>query len=245
MHEVKKWDAELAQFASEAVAAVPLASGDFISTLDGQLTYKGAPVPGNKLQGIILDFVRENQWFDRPYREGEPGIPVCYAFSEGPAHDEGKMRPHPGAAQPQADMCKNCPKNQWGSSPTGKGKACGNVMKLAIVPEGALESLDECPPATMKVPVMSVGNFSNYVLDLHSALKRPPFSVITEISTEPNKKSRFRVTFKHPREIASEHLEAIMEKRKTVRLAKPYPEIEAAPEPPPARGSSSRFGARK
>ena len=230
MSNLNKWDAELAKLATEATASLPTVTGEWLSTKGGHLSYRGQLVPGDKMNVIVLDFLNENQYYDVPFDPTAPASPCCYAFGS----DKGTMMPHAKAAAPQAKSCKGCPHLEWGSADRGKGKACREVLRLALVP--AVETLDElkdCEIAYLKVPVMSVKNFSAMVQQVSQTLKRPPFAVVTEIHvTSDNQVSIF---FKVASAIEDgDMLGALMEKRKEAALDNPYPEIEAAPAQPKA-----------
>ena len=54
--------------------------------------------------------------------------------------------------------CRTCPYNRMGSAGAGKkGKACKNIVKIMMLAEG------QPLPVEIKVPVMSVSNFSRYM----------------------------------------------------------------------------------
>src|SRR5690606_3597374 len=126
--------------------------------------------------------------------------PICYAFHR-PGEEE-EVGPHPSMQanldyfQPQSDFCKNCPNNEWGSAETGRGKACGERRRLAILPAGWYESkrgskdfelniiddaetLDTTDIVFLKLPVMSVKEYGRYVQKLASEFRRPPYGAIT------------------------------------------------------------------
>jgi DNA-directed RNA polymerase alpha subunit len=132
-----------------------------------------------------------------------------------------------------------------GSADTGKGKACKNVRRLALVAEDALESAEDLAIAevrTLKVPVMSGKGWANYVRNtLGEDLQRPYWGVVTTISLMPDPKSQFKVVFELKELIDFEEkpelFDALQKKIKetTPQLLAPYPEMEAAPPPPPPR----------
>jgi hypothetical protein len=240
---INKWDEELAKLATEAVAALPQASVNVLAVrAGGQLYYNDTPVPGSALDAIVLDFVRENQWYEFDYDPNKPGSPACYAYGTDPK----TMTPHPDAPKPQCASCKDCPLNQFGTSKQGKGKACKNVLKLAVVPAGALDNLDEFAStevAVMKVSVTSVSHFTDYATTLRDQLKRPPFAMVTKIQGGPDKKNQIRSDFSAVSAIEDgDALSAIMEKRKNVKLDTAYPVFEQEADAAPASaGRATRF----
>ena len=193
---VVSWEDKLAAYAAEAVAEEPIFGGKFLSLKAGRLSLDKVPCAGNKLDVIVIANTTEYGLYEGKYDPNNPQPPVCYAFGK----DESTMVPHEKAAKPQHTDCATCPKNQWGSDPEGgKGKACKNVRRLALLPADAAASVDAVQAAEeiyVKLPVMSGKNWAKYVSDVSAQFKRPPFAVITSISTEPDVKSQFKVTFK-------------------------------------------------
>lgn len=62
----------------------------------------------------------------------------------------------------------------------------------------------------MKVPVMSIKNFSKYVNEVRANTNRPVWGVVTTIKVVPDVKSQFRVTFQQQQTINSmEHLQQL------------------------------------
>lgn len=166
-----------------------------ISLRSGILSIDGNAVDDNELTVVILASVHENQLYAGSFDPDTPASPICYAFGS----DEKTMAPHPDAPDKQADACKGCPNNEWGSADKGKGKACKNVRRLLVVTEDAVESpeaLAEAEARMLKVPVMSVKNYSNYVkTTLEEDLHRPTWGVTTQLKVVPDAKSQFKVKF--------------------------------------------------
>ena len=111
--------------------------GAFFSTAGGILKYGGTAMPGNQMVVIILADIMENVYYDAPYDPEVPASPKCFAFGKS----EREMQPHEAVAledcfEQQADTCSECPHNEWGSAAKGKGKACSNGMRLAMIPAG-------------------------------------------------------------------------------------------------------------
>lgn len=247
--QVNKWDEQLAADASATSAALPAVVGESLRVQGGILHFRGAAVPGNKLDVVILDFLRENRYYPGIYDPKNITPPDCYAFG----NDEKTRKPHQEAASPQADACLACPMNQFGTSRTGKGKACGNVMRLALIPAGAASgALKLEDVAHYTVPVTSVKNFSAYAEDIAKTLKRPPYGVTTRLLVTPGGPNQYTVTFELVEvkdistdgKIEGQFIGPILELRSKVNLATPY---QAAAEQPatPTRAAGNFTGARK
>lgn len=240
------WEQKMADAAVKSSKAEKAVSGlKGISTRNGILSVDEQPVPGNEMDVVILVAVHENQYHTKPFDPNTPQIPDCYAFGDPAADDpEGTMAPHEESADPQGDdngLCANCWANAMGSAAQGRGKACKNVRRLALVSADSLASaadLADTEIRVLKVPVMSVKGWALYVRNtLAEELKRPAWGVVTTIKVVPDAKSQFRVTFAFKELIDfDDDLYAALEKRiaeVTPQLTAPYVKMEEAPPPPP------------
>lgn len=245
------WDEQMAALGAEYAAAEQV-SGGFLSTKGGILTFEDEPLPGNQMAVVILDVVRERTFYSQKYdASAEHNLPpVCYAF--GRSNDE--MAPHPSMQQgpdyfiPQNDVCATCPNNEWGTSDTGKGKACGERRRLALLPAGFyqpkrgsrdfdLQLFDDpahyasADIAYLKLPVMSVKDWGRYTAHVSSAHNRPPFGVISRVYLEPDPKSQFRVKFEVLELLPAELFETIWnrheEAKRDIVFGYPPPSAEA------------------
>lgn len=244
---IVKWDEALAaraQMAKKAEESV--STGSFISLKSGVMSYNGNPVPGNKLDVVVVDAILENHYFEGAYDPNTPQSPVCYAFGR----DEDDMGPHEKVDEPFSEKCKGCPNNEWGSADTGRGKACKNVRRLAIIPADALDDgaqgVEDAAIAYLKVPVTSVKSWAGYVNQL-AATNKPPLAFVTEISVTPDAGSQFKVNFKAKESIEDgELIGALLAKADVVEqtIAFPYQPVEEAPAKP-ARGARGKAAPAK
>lgn len=206
------WEDKLASYATEAAAEEQVFGGKFLSLKAGRLTLDSVPCAQNKLDVIVIASTTEFALYEGKYDPNNPQPPVCYAFGK----DEQTMVPHEKAAKPQNDNCFHCPKNQWKSDPEGgKGKACKNTRRLALLPADVINNPDgiaEAEEIYLKLPVMSVKNWAMYVNNVAAQYKRPPFGVLTSISTEPDAKAQFKVTFKSIDRVPDAAIEAILQR---------------------------------
>jgi hypothetical protein len=213
--------------------------GNFLSLKGGRLAFQGADVPGNKMNVVIVDHILENHAYAGRYNPDVQQSPICFAFGRV----ESEMAPHEKSAQPQNDICKTCPLNDWGSADTGSGKACKNIRRLALLTEDQIEDADTIEAANaafLKVPVTSVKGWAGYVRQLEKTLGRPPFGVITEISVVPDAKTQFKLQFKMVETIEDDDvLGALVQKQDAIAddIAFPYqPPSEDDEEEQPRRG---------
>jgi hypothetical protein len=110
--------------------------------------------PVSSLTAVVLatNPNKSKVYYDHGYEEGSVAKPTCYS-------NDG-LAPAADAESPQAKKCQACPHNQWGSRITdngGKGKACGDFMRLAIAPPDQLND-----PMLIRVPAASLKTLGAY-----------------------------------------------------------------------------------
>jgi hypothetical protein len=237
------WEEEMAGVAvAQASAEKPTGFNSSISFRSGIMSIDDDAVAGNALDVVILGLVHENQYYKDKYNPAETQVPDCYAVGA----TEEEMKPHPQSTDKQGDangLCANCWANKMGSADEGRGKACKNVRRIAVVPADALDSAEAFEQAEMrtaKIPVMSTKGLGQYVRNkLAEEIKRPTWGVTTTMGVVPDKKSQFRVTFAFAElvQFTQELYEIVKRRAKDAQatlLASTYPVFEA--EEAPARG---------
>lgn len=193
---VVSWKDKLAGYAKEAVAQADEAGssgGKFVSVKKGKLHFDGQPVAGNELDVIVAHSIIEHAYYKDDYDPDNLQSPVCFAFGS----KVEDMVPHEKSSEPQSDRCKGCEWNEFGSADKGKGKACKNIMRLALLPAKPLEAevLAKAEVAYMKLPVTSVKGFGQYVKRLATQFGLPPFAFVTRLGAVDDDKTQFKVTF--------------------------------------------------
>lgn len=253
------WEDEMrnrAQRTAKAEAVTGLTKK--LSTRGGILAIDDTPLEDNELRVIIIGYVHENQYYTEAYNPNTPTVPSCYAFSEPDAEDpEGGMAPHEEAEGKQGDdngLCAACWANQMGSADVGRGKACKNIRRLAVITEDALESAEALRDAEVRmlnVPVMSVKNWSKFANAINDDMARPPEAVVCLIKVVPDAKSQFQLTFKFEELINfdQELWDAMNKKRDEVNkeLIAPYPKQAdlAAAQPVKPQGRMAQAMSKK
>jgi hypothetical protein len=245
---IMPWDEEMAA-AAKRQAAVEKPMGLFkqIAISAGIMSIDEKKVPNNELRVIVLAATHENQYYDKPFKPGVPAVPACYAFGDPGLEDpEAEMYPHPDAERKQGDdegKCAGCWANKMASADTGKGKACSNVRRLIVTTEDALESpqaMAQAEARSLKVPVMSVKNWVNFVHQIEEDMKRPYFGVIAKVKVVPDAKSQWQVQFFFEELIQfNSELYAALKKRcaqAAKDLQTPYPKLEDQEDKKPAAG---------
>lgn len=137
---------------------------------------------GKELECIILDFAWFMVNYPGVYNANNPQQPNCFAVGRANP-DSGDLKPHEDAAEPQHDNCKECPKNEWRSAPSGNGKACKNQRRLVVLAPDADESSE---PMTLYVSPGGLKHFDAYVSRLSAEHKVLPVQVVTRITFDPD-----------------------------------------------------------
>lgn len=228
---VVSWADKLAGFAKEA-AKEERAAGTMVTCRAGQLMVAGQPVAGNKLLVVIIGSLFENALYTDDYDPDAPKSPTCFAFAKA----EEDLAPHPESGHPEHDKCKGCVHNEFGSAAKGKGKACKNIRRLAMIAASPLdaETVKSGDVALMKLPVTSGKEWAKYVQTLSAVHKRPPFAVITELGAVPDPKTQFKITFTFKGYVEEELLGTLVERHESSYdlMAVPYaPNSDVQAEP--------------
>ncbi len=254
------WEEELAREAKVSAGVVEnISVGKQFSLKNGKLSFNGAEMPNNEAVAVILDHVHAYLWYPNGFDPTGPNTPSCFAFG----YDPLTMGPHENSLEPQSDLCKSCDMNQFGSG-SGKGKACKNTMKLALLAAASFNhktdewELEEDHDAYkhgdiafLNVSVTSVRSYAAYLKSLEGAMKRPAWSVVTRIRVEPHNQNQFQIKFELVDAIADPELLAILKARKEEAksiIVTPWPKIEVTnqqPAKPTQRGKVPPQRARK
>lgn len=259
---VTTWDEELAKQAAIAAGMEEsTASGQFFGLKAGVLTWADAPIPNNEMAVVILDSVLENVYYEGEYDPDVPQSPMCFAFGR----DDKTMAPHKNVVEAgnqqcgASGLCNGCEMNEFGSAEKGRGKACRNTRRLAMIPAGNFnkggefvmikeaEHFESTPIGFMKLPVTSVKGYAAFVKQVAGALRRPPHGIVTRIKVIPDAKSQFKVLFEPLDNIPNNLMGAVMERNKEAQavIEFPYtPNDEESPAPA-KRGGKSKTPAKR
>jgi hypothetical protein len=224
-------------------------AGSFFSLRGGILTFNNTTMPDNQMAVVILDHIIENVYYDQPFDPDNISVPKCYAYGR----DETTMAPHEdivARGQEENETCTGCPMNQWGSAERGKGKACSNRRRLSVIGAGRFdgnrfhladdEHFATSPVGLLKLPVMSVQDYSAYVNQIGHVMKRPPYGVLTLVKLVPDPRSQYKIACTLIDKLPDRLVPIIRKRREDTQttLEQPYAldiEEEQAP-PPPVKG---------
>ena len=235
---------ELAEQAMAEHAAEPVVLGSFLSVKGKRFAFQDA-VLDESLNVVILDHCFENQFYEGAYDPESPSAPICTSIGKS----EKDLAPNPEVVgiQVQHETCAGCPQNEFGSAATGRGKACKNSRKLALisVPEQGLtaENIASSTVAYLRLSPTALRGFSGYLKRITATLQAPLYAVITTLSFDESLDFPSVITtYNAPIEDA-EVLRAIMAKRGEIQE-----ELLAGPQdltPREARAPASRKPVKK
>lgn len=235
---IARYDEELAAEA-EAYAAQEASTGggQFFSIRGGTLSLGGAPIPGNEMIVVVADSILVNAHYAGDYDPDAPASPTCYAFGR----DENTIAAHEDSEEPVHDgPCVDCPNNQWGSAEKGRGKACKNGRRLALISAGDLNSktgeftpfdadeLAKAAVAYLNLPPTSLNSFGAYVKQLAGTLRRPPHAVYTRVSVVPDPKTQLKVIFECVEPVPAELIPTVRARNKEVKSIIEFPFTKGA-----------------
>lgn len=239
-----KWDEEFAKLAKEDAADIQVSQGKFISFKGGRMSFNGEHIEDDQLNVVIVGWTNHNALYDQDavYDKDNPQTPICYAFGR----KLKEIAPHDDAPEKQSGGCAECPMNQFESAKTGKGKACKNTVRLAVIAENDLEDLDAAEIVYVSVPPMSLKSILLYLKkDIAEKADRPYWSVVTSMKCVPDDKSQFRVNFEMVGNIDDTTLYAPLKELSTKTMETiDFPYVQRESEPKKAPKAKSKF-ARK
>lgn len=155
------------------------------------------------------------------YEEGSAAAPDCYSTNG--------VTPDPGALKKQCTTCAVCPKNAWNSGKNGRGKACSDSRRLAVVPQLDLKNEMFEGAMLLRVPAASLGDLADYGKVL-SQMGYPFFGVATRVSFDP-KESYPKFAFNAIRPLTDEEADIVLELQGSPKVSRI---LDSGPEQGPA-----------
>jgi hypothetical protein len=176
--EEKDFEDFLAKYVTED--AVKNISVDNVAIEDNAFVYVGESL-GDSLDVVILNYCFINAYYSAVYDPNDLQVPDCFAI----ALSEKDLKPLDVSQDKQYANCFHCPKNEFGSAITGKGKACRNRQKIAFIASVDVEKkFEDITVFYLKIAPTSLKNVANYFAKLLKIIKLPIFAVQTQISLE-------------------------------------------------------------
>lgn len=127
--------------------------------------HQGKPLPEAPVRSLNVVVVGISPVISKAFylKAFQPGVkvvsPDCFSTN-------GES-PDPASPHRQSELCATCPKNQFESAISddgtkGRGKACRDGRKIAIVPAGDIQNAIFGGPMMLRLPVMSIPNLAKY-----------------------------------------------------------------------------------
>lgn len=208
---------------AKAAAAAERPQQSKLSIKSGILSYDGSPLPDNEMEVVVVASAFFHAMYIDPYNQNRIALPRCFSLALPEVAEDGslkepKMEAHENVLEePYRDIelapgksCDTCEFNAWGSDPLGgRGKACKERRRLALIPADALKSVIDVKNAELSMldlPVMSVKNWSAYVNKVAALMSLPYNMVTTKIKVVPDPRSQYKVTFEPANYLPSEEI---------------------------------------
>lgn len=181
------WEEQLARDAVKDVARATIgSSGRNISTRGKDLQYQGMSL-AVPLELVVVDWTYMFTYYKNKFDPENPTPPSCFAISD----TEAGLIPDPSSPEMQGSQapddpgddpsCKNCWANGFGSADVGRGKACRNGVKAAVIDvEGQLEMA-----GFLGISPNGLGNWSGLIKGLGNVSHLPVYAAILEADFDP------------------------------------------------------------
>ncbi len=172
-------DQELAKEAANIAATISAPSSNRIKVNDKVFKLPDGQILQAPLTVVIVDYISRNSYYDKPYNDKDPQPPVCWAINKIPA----ELAPGDDVEDPIHETCEGCPYDNFGTSPTGSGKACKNTRLMAVL----LPDLADGKLYTIEASPTAIKAFDAYIGVVAKLYMSPPIKVLTDISFHPEK----------------------------------------------------------
>lgn len=230
---LSKFEKEMMEAARNEAAREKAPTGNFISTDGGKFTFQNTSLP-DPFQAVIVDYSFVNMLYEGTYDPDNVTAPACFAAGMV----EADLKPSPNSPKPQAESCAECPHNKFGSADNGKGKACKNTRRLALLPYDPKVRLKDAEPAILKLSPTSLAGWAGYVNKLAKAINRTPSAVVTQFGIE-RKGSYFTVVPSLDTNLSEKDYRTVYERRESVRdVLLAEPDFSAEASKPAAKGKT-------
>jgi hypothetical protein len=172
--------ARIAAQIAQSAGSFSLPSVSKISTNNKRFGMPDGSTNAGPLRVVILDWRNVRAYFTGVYNAQNPSPPKCAAM----AFKLEDLKPLPFSTTPQHETCEGCPRDEWGSDPSGgKGKACKNGVRLAVVPADLGGTVDPAKVPILALDITPTGLKSWNSLVAETAAKNlSPLQLITEVT---------------------------------------------------------------
>ena len=185
--------------------------GDVVSVNNGKkvfITPKEQEL--TEFEAHIVDFAYRNEYYIGAYNPKVITPPACFAIAESSAllvpSDNSPIK------QNETD-CATCQQNQFGTSPTGAGKACKNTVILALLPVDDVENHDIW---VLKTSPTAIRPFNKYASKI-SQMNIPLGVVRTRLFFDPDNQDYASIRFE-ALGVEADNIDAVMARKAEATL---------------------------
>ena len=222
---------ELATLGERTAAA----TGDKINLKEKQFTLPDGS-KHDTLELVVVDFVAANTFYEGAYNKDVITPPACFAIGQVIT----TMVPSKNSPVPQSDTCAGCPMNEYESSGNGKGKACKNGRRLAVLPPDAD---DDTQIMILDVSPTGLKSFDGFVRSAQAKFGVLPIGLIVEVSFDEGS-SYPSLRFGNP--APNENMEVHWGRRdEALKRLMTEPDVSGYQPPAPPKGRKAAPAARR
>lgn len=199
--------------------------------IEQQLMRQDGDGPMGSLELILLKANPHlsKTWYENGWDENSTNPPDCSSANG--------VVPDNGVPKKQSATCATCPRNQWGTAPNGgKGKACGDHRRIAIVPADDIPNETFGGPMLLRCPAASLQDLASFDAKYKQA-GYPYFSLRVKVSFDP-KESYPKLVFSAVRPLTEAEGKLVMALRNSdavARVIADAPPPQATNPNPPAQ----------
>ena len=217
-----------------AINTIGTSGGSRLSFKGGTISL-GGKVLGSRVPIILLKVQQERTYYAGEYNPNVVAVPDCYSYD--------MVAPHEKAANKQSDTCSGCRHAEWGSDRRGKGKACREGLRAAMVNGYTLTS-DDIVAAPMVTAGFSVLNSIDAKAYVGACTEKfgTVAKVLTILGAQADPNRQILNTFTFDEELDKGLLPAVASRLEEAErvLAMPYPDLDASKSPAPAATGKTR-----
>lgn len=169
--------------------------------------------PRGSLDVVILKAnpVLSKTYYENGWSEDNNNSPDCASVNG--------VVPDAGVPKRQSPTCATCPKNAWGSAPNGgKGKACGDHRRCAVVPLTDLRNETFGGPMLLRCPAASLQDMAAFD-SRYKGMGYPYFTMGVKIGFDAAE-SYPKFTFQAIRPLTEEEGKIVLELRASDEVAR-------------------------
>lgn len=185
--------------AKAAADAAPIAGGPPLISTKGEQFQIGENLLPDTLELIVVAEGVLRTYYDSDYDPDQKSPPACFAVAVAEKNVDSMIVSHESSPNRQGGKdfkCQGCEMNVFGTAERGKGKACGEYRRLAVVfaDDKALSSGEgNITWGYLNLSPTALGDWGKFVQGLDRVERRPPHGVVIKFTFDrKNQKEQLR-----------------------------------------------------